>query len=433
MSSGATEGASWLQEWLDAQEIRSLKQFDRSLQSALVKKSLKEAVLLEEQHPRMAPAHRQTLAMGTRLDLSARFGCWHSDCLKKDLDQAIRRTWHFFDKVIVAGLSPFNLGVALEHDETHALQKIRNYADLMLYIGEIGASDLLYFADKRLPCRTHLAQHAEEAGMGALLADPPIVAQLRREASISVAHVGRQWNCGASHWEYSINHDYLDHMATGTVHAPKKYSKSKVTALALDDFVQTGLSFLFSDVDFARRSNSALGLGAPMHQELLEPQAALASPSVQEVAFDLRLPVAESVGSRHLLQLRRQEGSSFDVFRTALRKAMRERISAIGDQGNDSMTIAQEIADDILEPALNDIENKLVASRRLLDKTAGMSMGLGVLTTTIGLLSSTPITLGALVGAVVAAPEIKGYFSSRKELETSDFYFLWRAAMMEGH
>jgi hypothetical protein len=76
------------------------------------------------------------------------------------------------------------------------------------------------------------------------------------------------------------------------------------------------------------------------------------------------------------------------------------------------------------------------AAERLLSRSGGLTVGVTVIATTVGLILQAPVVIGPLLGAAVAGVDLKRYWADRKDVELSDMYFLWRLAEVharQGH
>lgn len=423
---------SWLALWLDQEGIETPRALDRALTSPRKRQELQVlAGEIDLVRPVPDTGARAPIAVGTGLDLSASMGgCLDAGCLKGDVDRLIKRTWHYFDRVMVVGPRAYSIHRSLEVDEEQGLQHVRGFAEMLFYIREVGAESLLSFADKRPACSMHLPDHAEQAGMGPLLADgDEWVERLKAGARCEVRFIGKSGACAEDHWGYTLNHDWLEHTRWGETHGSREMSPEEVIHEALMDWYRDGLGHLTADVEFARSTGAALGAGATLQEEVLESMPRSRA-SVLDVAFELPLPVLSGVSAKALMQLKEDHGAAFDVFRQALKTAIKERLK--GDEPAAAAAIASEIAEDVIDPALADIGNAMAASGRLLRRSGALTAGVGVIATTVGLLAGAPMVVGPLVGAAVAGTDVKRYWADRKDVETSDMYFLWRLRR-EGH
>ncbi len=146
-----------------------------------------------------------------------------------------------------------------------------------------------------------------------------------------------------------------------------------------------------------------------------------------DVAFQLKLPILEDVSPEVLLKVRSDEKPHFEKFRQSLRLAIKQRLDNVSS--DKATEIADEIRKDIIDPALNDIELRLKSAKEVVTKKAGLSLTLGALTTTFGLLTANPFLVAAgatpAVGYTIAAGQ--KFIEEKRDIALSDMYFLWQA------
>jgi hypothetical protein len=188
---------------------------------------------------------------------------------------------------------------------------------------------------------------------------------------------------------------------------------------------------LTSDVITARRLGVPLGVRIPMHRLILERGGG--ESMTENLIFDMRLPILEGISIPDLVTLRKEEASSFESFRVALAAAVSERLSI----DNDVVRVADRIMKEVISPALNDIDRQLAAVRSgLVRRTASRAVQTGVLATSVGLLSGSPIRAAIAGGAGATASTAKSILENKADkkqaITLSDMYFLWTARRTHG-
>jgi hypothetical protein len=114
------------------------------------------------------------------------------------------------------------------------------------------------------------------------------------------------------------------------------------------------------------------------------------------------------------------------TFRYSLRTAIKERLRE--SDATDPKEIAQEIRRDVIDPALNKIERTLNGARSALLRKGAVSVGVGMLATTCGLLTANPLLIGTGFGtAMTTIAHVNKYIEEARDVSLSDMYFLWRA------
>jgi len=183
---------------------------------------------------------------------------------------------------------------------------------------------------------------------------------------------------------------------------------------------------LVADVSVAREYDLPLGSAQAFPAQMLR----LSRPaSVGDVIFQLELPVLEGLTPAELIAIRQTHVEYFENFRNALRRAARERLKL--ESNRSSMQIADEIRTDIVEPELAKIRTTLASAEQLIAKKTAVSIFLGVLATTCGILSGLPPAVAVSAGAAATlsgvGPAAARHLDVQNELSLSDMYFLWKA------
>jgi hypothetical protein len=89
--------------------------------------------------------------------------------------------------------------------------------------------------------------------------------------------------------------------------------------------------------------------------------------------------------------------------------------------------VAASVIDNVIEPALSDLQRSVSGAATALSRRAGVSLVLGSALTSVGLLALAPLTVpGAIVGAGSLLASYGDFVKDRKEVGLSDMYFLWK-------
>lgn len=191
------------------------------------------------------------------------------------------------------------------------------------------------------------------------------------------------------HWHYYVTHPTIEHFAAGTVRAPSKKdrqpSKSKICGAIFDEYA----AVLVSDIRTAKSMRTPLGAAAMIHERILS--KANEEPTVQNALFSLELPVLSGLPVKELIKIRQLNWQYFDAFRLALRNAAKDYLANVSD-GAPSTTIAAQIQEDLIEPELIRIRRELRIASDALSRKSVLSLPLGSLATTIGLLDKIPLS-----------------------------------------
>jgi hypothetical protein len=180
-----------------------------------------------------------------------------------------------------------------------------------------------------------------------------------------------------------------------------------------------------SDLFAAERLHLPLGANVRFETRVMAAIRPMA-PTLEQIAFQLRLPVVDGLSTKDLLALREEEGDAFDAFRSSLREAIQERIR-IGEPSNTD-SLAAEVEQDVIEPALIDIQRRLAAAEKLLNKKQSVNVALAALSTVCGLVGQPELGMGVYLAAGGSAvnAEFK-YMEEKRDVSLEGMYFLWSA------
>lgn len=162
----------WLYQWMDSYLVTSTQRAAALLQKAEPLEALRQIVYEAAQEKTSPPAgiiasDENIIVAGGNLDLSYDMACAHWDCRKKQVDGLFTHVWHYFDRIVVVGVSARDLNDQWDRYSNseslieHLLDDIR----VLLYLRNIGADDLLVFAEKPEKCTQHWRKHAQEVGL----------------------------------------------------------------------------------------------------------------------------------------------------------------------------------------------------------------------------------------------------------------------------
>jgi len=423
----------WFTSWLRENRVLDEPSLRRSLQDRRTLLSLLEASPPPQFSVRTEHPPRIELTGGKGIDLTGELGCRHVNCLSKELDLLFRHTWHYFDVIRlpdqalsgIVGFQDHGDVVRLADELLPALQTLR-------LIQDVGGEELVHFEVRVPSCPKHLEDHARDAEIEHALANTAsLVEEIASSATITWSDHETD---GHRHVEYQLDHPAFLHSEWGAlceeveaIPARASRKRERIATQVLERYL-AGLS---ADALAARRSRTTLGAAIPLYRRLLATHPAK---EIEDIAFELSLPVSPDISIKSLIELRRTEDATFQRFQRALAAAIRERLNTAG--ANNEGDIAQEIRRDIIDPEVFRIRDTLAASRKFAARSAAAGVGLGVIAATIGLLSplnTTPIGPGLAVGGAltVGAAALKnandGLLSAEREVSLSDMYFLWKA------
>jgi hypothetical protein len=188
---------------------------------------------------------------------------------------------------------------------------------------------------------------------------------------------------------------------------------------------------LSADALAARRARTALGTTIPFYKRLL---ATHRPPQIEDIAFELALPISPNISVASLIKFRKTEGECFERFQAALRTAISERIKTASSPT--AAVYAREIKRDVIDPELRRIRDQASSFPHACSPSTATGLGLGAVAATVELftpLNANPIGAGLTVGGAITmgASSLKkavdDHLAIRRDVSLSDMYFLWKA------
>jgi hypothetical protein len=346
----------------------------------------------------------------------------------RQVDKLFSSVWHYFDRIIVAGPSVHFYNGLWESGapEEDIIESLAGHIRVLLHVRNIGAEDIVDFIEKpRAWCAECFTRLVGALGVNSIEDFDPYVNDLidrfDREADIEVA-VHKQ--TGEIGWA-KVYHPKFFEEPFGFVHdGPSPPKLPEITSrLLAERVVRVHVEALLCDLAQTQDMKAPLGTTLSFYKQILHKEADLDEASV---AFQMDLPILKGVDPEILLKIRSDERDKFDAFRYSLRTAIKERLRE--SNATDPKEIAQEIRRDVIDPALNKIERTLNGARSALLRKGAVSVGVGALATTCGLLTANPLLIGSGLGtAMLTVPDVKKYIEEARDVSLSDMYFLWRA------
>ncbi|MER5826170.1 hypothetical protein ABT086_28890 [Streptomyces mirabilis] len=424
---GAGMSDHWLYSWIDEFEIKSGDQASHLLALPGPAEKLHEAAKnIPKWHAGDPPKGRSIVA-GSTMDFSGRMNCSHAECLMRQVDRLFGRVWHYFDSAVVEGPQADFYIRSLENRPSRQGAFALNYSitqdvDFLLHLRRLGIADHLIFRPKpHAFCTRHIEQHAAEAGISHLIGEDvraQIAKQLKSESEILI----RQ--SSGERWRYNVIHPSSSEPFTGSFVSTKKKAKKPTKAQIAEIVVKRSVASLIYDVATCK------WLSLPLAEEFSYLQASqqVANAARESaVAFQLPMPVMHGMTSGDIVKMRADMRPHFDRFQHALTLAIREQIERDPERANPD--IVKSVTEEFIRPAFADIERSLLEAKRSFSVKVGASMAVGSTVATVGLLSSVPLVIGAGLAAVgVTLGGLHKHVDDRKDIKTSDVYFLWKAS-----
>ena len=414
--------AFWLFDWLDEFGVKNIEQAEKALQLGSTTDDLNyRATAWKKSQP---PPATQLISIvaGRGIDFSSHLDCDHPECRKLQVDNLLKKTWHYFDKIIVDDAISHEISHHWDSPLSDRIKWILPDIEAVLYLREIGAENLVEFREKNLPCQLHLERHATEAGMGWIIDEREALVRWMADGGSVKLKVQED---GLIHWMF--NHPSFEHTQWGTLNSDyaSDTAESTISQAIYSKIFDSYVANLSSDTAMARKLGAPLGTVIEVHKRILAAHSADDNPA--NIAFELNLPVLTNVPVETLVRLRGDEHESFQRFQDSLRLAIKERLSA--GELSDPKKIADEIRQDLIEPGLRQIRSRLNAARNVAAKQFATAAVVGILATTIGLLAgpvAAPI-VSAGISTALGVDAINTGIKERSDIALSDLFFLWKA------
>ncbi|HXZ42550.1 MAG TPA: hypothetical protein VEG68_17550 [Terriglobales bacterium] len=407
----------WVFDWLRENDITSLDKAASFLPRYRVLESLRQlAGDAMSRRSTAGPPRQECIIAGGGLDLTGgRMVCPSPACLRRQVDKLVKHVWHYFDAVIADDVLTPLLTEEWRGSKRELVNEVLSHLAPMIYISEIGATRLVDFRPKTR-CIEHWEENARAEGLGAILdSKDELIRRLIREANFSRRSMNRR---------HFYVMDFTEAGVAARIPVGKMSEQDGKLLLAGEAFAEYMVD-LVADVSAAREYGLPLGSAQAFSAEMLK----LSRPaSVADVIFRLELPVLQGVSAAELIAIREANLDSFERFRSALRRAATEGLKA--NPGRSTVQAAEEIRKDIVEPELAKIKSTLACAEQVLVKKASVSIFLGVLATTCGILSglAPALAVSAGVAATLAGvgPAALKNLDTEGEVRLSDMYFLWK-------
>ena len=423
----------WFRTWLRTQRIKNEASLQKALSRSRTLDSLLESAPLPVISSRDEPSNSIELTGGKGIDLTGTLGCHHIDCLAKEVDGLFRHAWHYFDRINLPDQALFSIEEFKRHKNVKRLiQRLIPFVLVLQLLEKSGGHQLIRFETRTPGCFQHFEGHAREAKINQAFTN---TASLVREVVDSaIIFWGLADEDGHAHLKFRLSHPFFEHTEWGnlcSLHNPLPEEVAVIREAIATTVVQKYLAELSADALAARRARTALGTTIPFYKRLL---ATHPSPQVEDIAFELALPISPNISVASLIKLRKTEGECFERFQVALRTAISEHIKTASS--STAAAYAREIKRDIIDPELRRIRDSLAASRAYATRSTAAGIGLGTVAATVGLvtpLNTNRIGAGlAVAGAItLGASSIKkavdDHLAVRRDVSLSDMYFLWKA------
>jgi hypothetical protein len=414
-------------QWLDSYAVTSPRQADELLKKPQALSVLREEIEDIRYHaPMIDDQAGNSIVAGSEIDLSGQLSCSNWECIKRQVDTLFNSVWHYFDRIIVVGPSAHFYKNLWESGcpEERIIESLTGHIRVLLHVRNIGAEDIVTFSEKpNAWCAECFTPLVRALGVNSIEDYDPyvddLIDRIDKEADIRIGHTGQISWCTVDHPKF-FEEPYIlvrENYSEGErPEVTRRYLAEKV--------VRDHVGSLLCDLGQAQNMRAPLGATLRFYKQILHEEAGSLDEAL--VAFQMELPILHGVDPEVLLKIRHDERDHFDAFRNSLRTAIKERLQE--SAATDPKGIGQEIRRDVIDPALNDIERRLNTARSALLRKGAVSVGVGALATTCGLLTANPLLVtGGFGTAMTTVAHINKYIEEARDVSLSEMYFLWRA------
>jgi hypothetical protein len=419
----------WLYQWIDEEGIKTPGNYMKAIRRRRSFERLRELSDAMEQVSNLPKSTDDTvpnsIIAARQLDLSGFLSCPCFECQVPAIDNVFSRAWHYFDSVVIAE-EPLTIGSVTDDRIYDLLQKVQ----LFLYLRKIGADRHILFTNKVWQlCDDHFREHAEERNLrlDAIFdtsLEEEVVRRLTSEGRVVIFEEGNSWG-------YEIKHPDIGQL-TGTVphsEMSRRPSREYVARMAFGKCCTA----LISDV------SAAQSLGIPLLQAAEHtwiPRAPDSDDSKVDdrgVALNIRLPFLRQVPVKEVLKYREDNWASFEVFRSALRQAIRAQIEQAGSKS--PRAIANAVVEEYIQPEIAKIELELATTKKTLSRKINAHIAIGGAAVSVGAVANMPLLIAATATAAAAsiAQIINKNADSRQPIEAAPMYFLWKMQKRRRH
>ena len=419
----------WVYDWLDTHGVDSVSKAKKVLASRSIVDKIPD--FAEGARSRKSSARDDfSIVAGRGLDLSGHLDCNSSACRLRQVDDLFRHAWHYFDHIVVADAMSHE--ISTHWDAPLAARKtwLLSHIEVLLHLRRIGAEHLVIFREKPPPCELHWEKHATEVGLERILSGRDrLLDKMLRDARVEI----KEGVNGSL--DFVFVHPKFEHTVWGSIEFVELPDRSETTVrkAVATAVLRRYTAHLSSDVATSKKTDLPLGSTIWLHGNLLRQPTTRVS--VDDVAFAINLPVLNGVPLKTLLKIRSDERDAFVRFRHGLRQAITERLKAATKTQADKL--ASEVRRDVIDPALENIRQRLASAERMLAKKTAVGVTLGGLMTICGLLSGigAPLATAAGVGTLINIAGAAGVkdIEERRDVSLSDMYFLWKALQHKPH
>ncbi|WP_146247279.1 hypothetical protein [Micromonospora arborensis] len=422
-------GNHWLYSWIDEFEANTPEAARRALSSSSAINRLEDLARLGAQMTFEDVPYTGTVVAGPGLEITSPATCSAFECRRLGLDNELGSVLHYFDQVVMQGPQASAYLMLVEQlrssSHSHLLTSdvVQDVASLN-YIRDSGMGNHIIFTDKPCYCENHLWELAQNIGLGEIATPDAISSaaqQLVRRDAVRIEELE------PGVWWGSAKSPTFNNTVGRPFHQKRKPSRRHVAELV----IRNSLAAMIIDAGAAKALD--LPLSSVAHPALFEQKVA-DEVTVDDVALRMKIPVLSGLSTAQLIKLRLNAPDDFIVFQQALTMAISATLA--NDQTSNPAAVGEKAWQEILKPALADLERKLTADRWALGVGGFATVSVGFAAAAISLIANLPLAaalLGSAVSATIPLNQFSEYIKDRKQARSSPYYFLWRARKVQTH
>ncbi|WP_143263971.1 hypothetical protein [Amycolatopsis kentuckyensis] len=421
----------WLLEWMDSSEIKTASDVEKAIADKGKFRELSSMAVEQSALPGQNLRTNNPIVAGRGIDLSGELTAADEVELTGEVDRAFGSTWHYFDEIVVEGLSARRYAkMILNKEYDTARERVRDHCRLLLHLRRIGALENVVFRQKLDPCVQHGRDVSglEAAGLKRIMDDrEEIVQTLTR----GVIHQIEDHYIYGEHFHFVYEHPLTGIQWGHLSGSPAGREEDELKRMISEELFSRYAEFAAADVAMARELSAPLATLSPVLESILSPRAgeigASAGSFADEVAVEIGVPILNGVSASDLLKIREDEMDAFERFRSALRAGINEAI-AKGGEGLGLGQVGAGIVEEFISPALHDIDQRLNVARKVMARKSATNISIGAAVLVVGLISGIPLLLpaGVALGSAIPGVHLAKYFEEKGQVELSDMYFLWK-------
>jgi hypothetical protein len=378
----------WVFDWFEQNRIHKSIDIDRFLGSPILYSRFRQAAQQAREMTIEPITNNPTVLAGSGLDFSGS-SCAERSCIAGEAEFLLRRTWHYFDSVIVSDLT--HEIVLYPHDKAD-LGKLGGWLDALLIAKNADAENLLKLSSKSIFCSgdcAHAATDLDFPSSNNALPSDRLTETLLKESKI---RNGKR--SGKTHRylefeseKFKIYEGFLMKDNWIKTKNPRGIHQ-ELTRIVVDQ----GLCTTSTNLYLAKKTDATIASLDPTESFLLRYAASPEGNLTNQVAFNIELPFIDEVPLKKLYELREDFEDSFKLYQSTLRKAIHERVKTIEDPQCEK--ISREIYEDVISPSLEGLRTHLNRNFATLFRDfSGAALGatLGI----VGLVTHEPILAGS--------------------------------------